>query len=393
MNILTLTGSLSRLAGGLFETVRKPAIILDRYCDTNIRVVGINDTFTKIDIYEWLPIIPDVMSTTRLSYNGFSYDFKKMFEKEPFDILHSHGIWLYQDFFISVLYNKNKAPYVVTPQGMLDPWALRNSRWKKIIAGFLYEKKLLKGATVLHSLNHAETSSMRNYGLRGPFCEIPNGIDLNNPQCSDLCAPWDEKNFSNKKILLYLGRIHPKKGLSELLQGWKHFQSQDTSSGKLWSLVIVGWDQGGYEADLKTSCEELGIEASVHFLGPLYGKDKHAALQNADAFILPSFSEGLPMAVLEAWQHKLPVIMTEHCNLPEGFKEGAALKIDNSPDSIARSISDLASMNEADMHKMGIAGYRLLESKFNWELVAADFHSVYKWILGGGSPPDCVHFE
>ncbi len=390
MNILFVTGSTSRLAGGLFETLRKTAQHLDRFAEVDLRVVGIHDAFTEEDLQHWVPVIPRSFKAYGPSNLGYMPNFAEFLNNQRVDLIHSHGIWMYSDYVISKVMKRKAITFLVTPAGMLDPWALQNSSWKKWIAGILYEKKFLRGASCLHSLNHSETDAMRRYGLKGPFCQIPNGIDLSDLLPSSLPPPWETKISNEKRILLYLGRIHPKKGLSDLLQGWKLFQSRDAQAAKQWFLIIVGWDQGGHEAALKKNCRELSLESSVHFAGPLHGDAKHAAYQNADAFILPSFSEGLPMVVLEAWQHRLPVLMTSSCNLPEGFEEEAALHICNSPESIALGLSKLASMSEKHCSEMGHRGFRLLETTFNWEKIAADLHAVYTWILGGGAPPDCV---
>lgn len=390
MNILFVTGSMSRLAGGLFETVRKTAQQLIRYSEVDLRVVAVEDVYSENDLQHWVPVIPHSMKAYGPTNLGYMPSFFDYLNSQCLDLIHSHGIWMYSDYVISKMKKRQSFSYVVTPQGMLDPWALQNSRWKKWVAEILYEKKFLTRASCLHSLNHSETQSMRDYGLKGPFCQIPNGIDLSDSSMPTYPPPWKTPFSGDKKIVLYLGRIHPKKGLSQLLHGWKQFQFRDAQSAKQWGLIIVGWDQGGHETALKKLCRELGLESSVHFAGPLHGEAKHAAFQNADAFILPSFSEGLPMAVLEAWQHKLPVLMTVSCNLPEGFEEDAAVHIGNSPESIAHGLSKLASMGEKHRSEMGHRGFRLLETTFNWEKIAADLHAVYTWILGGGTPPECV---
>src|SRR5439155_24090855 len=106
--------------------------------------------------------------------------------------------------------------------------------------------------------------------------------------------------------------------------------------------------------------------SSVAFLGPRFGAEKNACYRACDAFILPSFSEGLPMAVLEAWAHAKPVLMTPECNLPEGFAAGAALEIGSSPEGIAAGLKQLIEMNQDDHRALGDRGRTLVATKFSW---------------------------
>ncbi len=158
-----------------------------------------------------------------------------------------------------------------------------------------------------------------------------------------------------------------------------------------WRLVVAGWDDGGHAAGLKSLARELGLsQREVLFHGPRFGKDKAALLTHADAFILPSYSEGFPMAVLEAWSYSLPVFMTQECNMPEGFAVDAAMEITTEPAELAQRLGDLMTMSENERRAMGAAGRRLVEDRFTWDRITADMHEVYNWVLGGGPPPSCV---
>ena len=218
-----------------------------------------------------------------------------------------------------------------------------------------------------------------------------------------------------RKTLLYLGRIHPKKGLVNLLKAWKSVVNGPSSvfchPSSDWQLAVAGWEQGGHEAKLKHLCDELGLSfadvrghkpevgsppsvvgcpASVLFLGPQFGDDKAACYRDCDAFILPSFSEGLPMVVLEAWSHGKPVLMTPECNLAEGFAADAAIRIEPNTESIVQGLQELLQAPSAKRQAMGANGRQLVAGKFAWPKVAADMKSVYEWVLGGGVKPGCV---
>jgi poly(glycerol-phosphate) alpha-glucosyltransferase len=202
---------------------------------------------------------------------------------------------------------------------------------------------------------------------------------------------------------LFLGRIHPKKGLSGLLKAWAEIQNPKSGiqNSKDWQLVIAGWEQGGHEGELIELCSELRLSvvqrskhvpcsataqgADVVFYGPAFGGEKVQLLRRADAFVLPSLSEGLPMSVLEAWAYGLPVVMTPECHLPEGFASQAALEIRNGKmgDSKWSGLQQLLDMSDSDRIEMGRRGRRLVEEKFTWPKVAAQMKQLYEEILGG----------
>jgi glycosyltransferase involved in cell wall biosynthesis len=193
--------------------------------------------------------------------------------------------------------------------------------------------------------------------------------------------------------MLFLGRIHPKKGLPNLIDAWARLKAKSRALADEWALVIAGWSQGGHEEQLKKMVAEKGLGRDVLFLGPVYDKDKEACLRNADAFVLPSFSEGLPMSVLEAWSYGFPVIITAECNLPEGFAAGAAVEIRPQVDSIADGLERLLAMSEADRRQMGCTSRSLVAARFSWPKIAAEMIEVYRWVLGEGPKPDCVRLD
>jgi poly(glycerol-phosphate) alpha-glucosyltransferase len=270
---------------------------------------------------------------------------------------------------------------------MLDPWAVRHAAWKKRLVGWWFENAHLAGAACLHALTEAEARAIRAYALANPICVVPNGVDL--PPATMPARPsWAEAAGNGRKILLFLGRLHPKKGLENLLAAWQDVQPAAGASD--WLLVIAGWSTGGHEQQLRRMAEAQGVSDTVCFVGPQFDHDKAASLVCADAFVLPSLSEGLPLAVLEAWSYGLPVLMTEACNLPEGFAAGAALAIDTDRAGIAIGLRRLFAMSDAERRDMGARGQALVRQRFTWRQVGGQMATVYRWVLGGGAPPSCV---
>jgi poly(glycerol-phosphate) alpha-glucosyltransferase len=279
---------------------------------------------------------------------------------------------------------------------MLEPWALQNARWKKRIAALLYEDRHLHGAACLRALCEAEAQSIRGYGVGNPISVIPNGVDLPQLTGSSVAEPASPafRTFAQgRKILLYLSRLHPKKNVANLIRAWKQTFDSHPSAREDWVLAIAGWDQAGHERELKTLTSNYGLMVGVRFLGPLFGHEKDAAYRACDAFVLPSLSEGLPMAVLEAWAYGKPVLMTPECNLPEGFATHASVKIDTTADGIAKGLVQLIEMADSDCAAMGERGRALVAEKFSWPRVGEQMRSVYEWVLGGGPPPEVVRVD
>jgi glycosyltransferase involved in cell wall biosynthesis len=191
-------------------------------------------------------------------------------------------------------------------------------------------------------------------------------------------------------VLLYLGRLHPKKNVANLIRAWKQTVDAHPSTRDGWIVAIAGWDQAGHERELKKLTSDSGLLESIRFMGPLFGQNKDAAYRACDAFILPSLSEGLPMTVLEAWAHAKPVVMTPECNLPQGFAAEAALQIGTEPDEIAPGLKRLTEMSDDDRKAMGARGRTLVATRFSWPQIGEQMRAVYEWVLGGGATPDTV---
>jgi poly(glycerol-phosphate) alpha-glucosyltransferase len=272
---------------------------------------------------------------------------------------------------------------------MLDAWALRVSAWKKKLAACLFERAVLSEAACVHVLNEPELASVRAFGLKNPVCVIPNGIELPEEPSSSL-PPWEGRLPPGARVLLYLGRLHPKKGLRHLIEAWSFVRKGEWREAREWHLVVAGWDQSGHRAELQAQAVAADLSDSVHFLGPQFGAAKAAAYDHADAFILPSFSEGLPMVVLEAWAHALPVLMTPECNLSAGFQTEAAIRVEASTSGVVAGLDELFRMTDPEREAMGWRGRSLVATRFTWPRVATEMRAVYDWLLGGGKAPGCV---
>jgi glycosyltransferase involved in cell wall biosynthesis len=271
---------------------------------------------------------------------------------------------------------------------MLEPWALQHSRFKKRIASWLFETRDLQTADCLHALCNTEAENFRKFGLRNPIAIIPNGVDLEAsesvPGKEELLQEYPD--LQGRQLLLFLSRVHPKKGLPELLHAWAKIKAED----KNWSLLVVGPDELNHEAELRKIATEMGISKHLHFMGPAYGSKKRQLLAAADAFVLPSFSEGFSMAVLEAAAAGLPVLLTKECNFPELAAAGAAIEVPAGPIGIPEGLAKFLELSAAQRKLMGSKGLELVKLSYTWPAVAREMMRVYDWLAKKGSKPDCV---
>lgn len=429
MRIAYLLNSVSRKSGGLFEICRQLA---QRSCQQHeIIVLGVADEYTDADIKLWAPLRPKIFAAMGPRSFGYAPGYVKELARAAPDLGHVHGLWTYHSLAGYMWHRRAKQPLVYTTHGMLDPWALRNSAWKKRLVRVLWENAAHRSAACFHVNSEAEHLALRRYGLGNPICVIQNGVELPDlAESSESRVGGSLFGFTKgRKILFYLGRLHPKKNLANLVRAWKHNLDSQPSTLNSWALAIAGWDQGGYEHELKRLATDLGLSfaeirnqkseirsgemssglskdvaagtaaataqlsASLFFLGPLFGEQKAAAYRSCDAFILPSFSEGLPMTVLEAWAYTKPVLMTTECNLPEGVAAGAALQIGTETTDIARGLTQLFGMAETERKEMGFRGQALVAERFSWPRIGKQMRAVYEWVLGGGRPPETVRLK
>jgi glycosyltransferase involved in cell wall biosynthesis len=302
------------------------------------------------------------------------------------DLLHVHGLWRAPNRLAARV--QGQLPSVVTPHGMLDPWALAQHRLRKKLLWWAYERRFLHHAAALQALCPAERQTLRHLGIVAPIALIPNGVALPDPaaQSTDSLPPvvWASTVPPGEHVLLFLGRLHHKKGIQPLLQAWHTLATEATRAG--WWLAFVGYgDDGQLERHLRAE----PVDRAFVF-GPVFAEAKAAVLRAASAFVLPSYSEGLPMAALEAMAYELPCLLSEACNLAEAFSAGAALHAEPDPPALADSIRQLFALHASSRASMGAAGYALVRDQFSWPVVAQQTRQLYDWILGYGECPDFV---
>ncbi len=304
------------------------------------------------------------------------------------DLIHSHGVWLNMDAAASAVARKRGIPHVVSPRGQLSPTALKMAAWKKAIAKRLYVDRSLRRAGAIHALTAAECQYARDFGLTNSVAVIPNGIDPTDYQPTPPAdaAGARRNELRGKRLALFIGRIHPSKGLAHLVQAWCGISGEFGD----WQLVIAGPDEVGQLAQLRATLEDRGCAGSVTFTGPVHGQDKLELLAAAELFVLPSFTEGFSMSLLEAMFCGVPILMTPRCNFPEAIEAGAGLCVEPTAAATERGLRELMGKTDEQRREMGRLGKELILKDYTWDRVAEQLLSVYRWLLGAGERPACV---
>ena len=264
---------------------------------------------------------------------------------------------------------------------MLEPWALNNGKMKKAIALSLFQKKDLENAACIHATATSEAENIRELGFSNPIAVIPNGIDI-----SEFPLKQGARTNKKKKIL-FLSRIHPKKGIEMLLDAWVSLLPK---SKKDWEIEIAGNGDSGYIEKLQARINQLGIEKEVKLIGPQFGREKLSIYHSADLFVLPTYSENFGIVVAEALACGIPVITTKGAPWEELNTYRAGWWIDIGIRPLVSALNVALSLEDEERLTLGRNGRQLIERKYAVESVGTKMIRLYSWILGMESVPDFV---
>jgi glycosyltransferase involved in cell wall biosynthesis len=297
------------------------------------------------------------------------------------DVVQSHGLWQSHGLLAMALGKRRAKPLVVSAHGMLEPWALRHKRWKKVPYSALIEGPTLQRASCLHALTRTEANQYRTFGLRPPIAVIPNGIEdapVLDPNVFRAAFP----TLRNKKIVLFLGRIHRKKNVALLCQAWSQVNWQFPD----YHLVLAGPAADTAWRDVERQILDLKLSRTITLTGMLHPELKWSALAASEYFVLPSHSEGFSVAVLEALAAGVPPIITPGCNFPEVATAECGWIISPNVEHIASALIEALRQSTAEREKMSLRGRRLARQKYNWQEIGRMYTEIYEWLLGGVKP-------
>ena len=292
------------------------------------------------------------------------------------EVVHVHGLWLPLHHGAARAARQAHTPLVVSIRGMLEPWALAHRRWKKRLAWPLYQRRDLQQAAVLHATSVAEAGAIRGRGLTSPIALIPNGVEVP--------AVLPERVRSATRRALFLGRLHPIKGLPMLIEAWRRVGPVG------WELVLAGPDEDGHRATLDAQVHAAGLGDAISFAGPVADADKWALYRTADVFVLPSHTENFGLVVAEALGAGVPVLTMKGTPWCELETHRCGWWTDVSVDALAAALTEATLSPRADLDAMGARGHALILDRYGWPDAARQMKAVYEWILGTGCRPPCV---
>lgn len=319
-----------------------------------------------------------------LSQDSFTSSLISFISKEELNVLHGHGIWQTPVHKMSVVARDFNIPYIISPRGMLEPWALKAGKWKKKLAMAIYQRRDLAKAACIHATAQMEAENIRKIGFNNPIAIIPNGIEL-------LEFPLKkELETKSGKTLLFLSRIHPKKGIELLIEAWSLI---DKSKKIGWKVEIAGNGEENYIHSLRKLIQEKRLESEISIIGPQFGDAKISAYHRADLFVLPTYSENFGIVVAEALACGVPVITTKGTPWEELTTHQAGWWIDIGIDPLVEALKNAINLSDHERSVMGRNGRKLIEDKYSIESVASQMISLYQWILGQGEKPDFVYLK
>lgn len=307
-----------------------------------------------------------------------------------FTAIHSHGLWTDVSRLAGAWARRQRLPHILAPCGMLAPKALRYRWWKKFSAGIWFQTRVLKEAGCLHAKSEMEFTDIRRFGLRNPVAIIPNPILLP-PQHARMSADEFRRAFglpAEKNVLLYLGRLHPVKGVSRLIQAWAALREFHAH----WSLVLAGPDEQGYRREFEMAVSKQGCGSSVVFTGELDDVSKWGAYAAAQVFVMPSDFENFGNSIVEAMLAGLPVVTTTGTPWKQLPAENAGWWVEPTPPALTIALRKALEMTQDCRRTMGNQAARLA-SGCHPQQAANHLIQVYRWLLGQGSFPPCVRLD
>lgn len=316
-------------------------------------------------------------------------------------LLHNHGVWHPVNHWAALAARAWGIPLIIHPHGMLEPWALSQKALKKRLALMLFQRRDLAGARAFVATAEMEYAQLRCLGLRQPVAVIPNGVVLpvapgtEAMALSDPRGPEGQRGLRlvpempprhRERVALFLSRVHPKKGLVELVRAW----GQVAPVG--WQLRIAGPDEGGHWGEVARLVGHLGLGAVVDYVGPVEAERRAALYREADLFVLPTFSENFGVVVAEALAAGVPVITTRGAPWADLETHGCGWWIKTGVAPLVLALREALALSDDERRAMGERGLAYVR-RYDWDLIAGQTLALYRWLLGQGDRPGCVRLD
>jgi len=298
-----------------------------------------------------------------------------------FDIVHIHGLYRFPCTYAAYQARIQGVPHVIQPHGSLDPFLYRTSSksvWLKRVYERWFDLPNLNQADAIHFTAEEERERAAFLKLRAPSFIVPNGIEWSHynelPVRGALRSRW---NLGDVPLVLFLGRVHFKKGLDLLIPAFDALRKRIPDA----HLVIIGPENDNYGKKVRKWVKERDLMSCVHFFGSLEGKDVIQAYVDADVFVLPSYTENFGMTVVEAMACGLPVVISDHVNIhADVTRSGAGLVTRCMVDEVVQAMDVLLQDRELRI-TMGQAGRRFVQVTYTWPRIVEAFSREYEHVI------------
>jgi len=282
-----------------------------------------------------------------------------------FDLVHDHGVWLPCNHRIAVASRRAGIPRVISPRGGLQEWIWKQRRWKKELGWQLYQKNDLMDAAAIIATADIESDRVRQLGFSKNIPIIPNGVDV---------PGRIQKRKSEKRTALFMSRIHPKKGIEELIDAWIEVSPRD------WTLLLAGPDEIGLASHLLNKVIRCGKELDVQWLGTLEGENKIEAFNRSELFILPTHSENFGVSIIEAMLMGLPVVTTDQTPWIDLERNGHGWIIPPITRCLVEILGKALYAPSLDLSNMGDSARQWASGRFSWDRIGKDSLTEYEKI-------------
>lgn len=295
-------------------------------------------------------------------------ELRKLINSGDIDIIHIHGCWSPILFFAKLLAKNNQIKYLISPHGCLQQCALNHKWLKKKIAYFLYQKNILCGASMIVVTSDQEYRSIRDLKLQNSVAIIPLGI-ANSSHSNFPCV------IRSKKSILFLSRIHEKKGVEDLIDAWTFIRDPS------WKIVIAGAGNYFFVDRLKDKIKELNLCADIEFVGEVIGDEKERIFSEASIFVLPSYSENFGIVVGESLIRGVPVITTNKTPWQDILNEGCGWYIEPGVESLRLALEEAISHSPESLSKMGARGKEYILKNYTLDIFGKKALAISQKIL------------
>ncbi|MCK9187960.1 glycosyltransferase [Acidithiobacillus sp.] len=312
-----------------------------------------------------------------------SWNFRKFIKirLREFDVVHIHGLYRFPPTYAAYQARKQNVPYIIRPHGALDPYLYTKSSrsvWLKRLYERWFDLPNLHGAGAIHYTAEDERQRAAFLGLRAPSFVVPNGINWGRyAQLPTRGAFRSALGLGDAPLVLFLGRLHPKKGLDLLVPAFETIRRRIVGA----QLAIVGPENDRFGQQVRAWVADRGLTEAVHFVGHLDGADVIQAYVDADVFVLPSYTENFGMTVVEAMACALPVVISDQVNIyAEVAQSGAGLVTRCEADEVAEAVIALL----VDPERRGVigrAGREAAQTRYTWPNIVDALSREYESVI------------